>query len=102
MEFLLQIFNGVIGIAVLYFGAEWLVKGSSALAKKAGISQLVIGLTFVAFATSAPELVVSLSAAIDGSPGIALGNIVGSNICNIALILGLCACITPLEVKRQV
>lgn len=102
MEFLLQIFNGVIGIAVLYFGAEWLVKGSSALAKKAGISQLVIGLTFVAFATSAPELVVSLSAAMDGSPGIALGNIVGSNICNIALILGLCACITPLEVKRQV
>ena len=58
-------------------------------------------MTLVAFATSAPELVVSVSAAVDGSPGIALGNVVGSNICNIALILGLSACITPLEVKKQ-
>ena len=101
MEFTLQLFNGIIGIALLYFGAEWLVKGSSALAKKAGVSPLVIGLTLVAFATSAPELVVSVNAALDGSPGISLGNIVGSNICNIALILGLCACITPLSVQKQ-
>ena len=101
MEFTLQLFNGIIGIAFLYFGAEWLVKGSASLAKKAGISPLVIGLTLVAFATSAPELVVSVNAALDGSPGISLGNIVGSNICNIALILGLCACITPLGVKKQ-
>ena len=101
MEIILQLFNGIIGIALLYFGAEWLVKGSSALAKKAGISPLVIGLTLVAFATSAPELVVSVNAALDGSPGISLGNIVGSNICNIALILGLCACITPLSVQKQ-
>lgn len=101
MEFTLQLFNGIIGIVFLYFGAEWLVKGSASLARKAGISPLVIGLTLVAFATSAPELVVSVSAAVDGSPGIALGNVVGSNICNIALILGLSACITPLEVKKQ-
>lgn len=101
MEIILQLFNGTIGIALLYFGAEWLVKGSASLAKKAGISSLVIGLTLVAFATSAPELVVSVNAALDGSPGISLGNIVGSNICNIALILGLCACITPLGVQKQ-
>ena len=100
-ELILHILNAVLGIGALYYGAEWLVKGSSALARKAGISQLVIGLTFVAFATSAPELVVSVSAAIDGSPGIALGNIVGSNICNIALILGVCACITPLTVNKN-
>lgn len=90
------------GIAALYYGAEFLVKGGCSLAEKAGISQLVIGLTLVACATSAPELVVSIKSALNGSADISLGNIVGSNISNIALILGLCACITPLSVKYQV
>lgn len=89
------------GLAGLYYGAELLVKGGAALARRAGVSPLVIGLTLVAFATSAPETVVSVGAAIDGNADIAIGNIVGSNICNIALILGLCGCIAPMTVKRQ-
>ncbi len=98
---LLNIVYGLAGLAGLYFGAETLVKGASSIARKAGISQLVIGLTLVAAATSAPELVVSVFAAIDGNADISLGNIVGSNIVNIVLILGVCACITPLTVRRQ-
>lgn len=96
-----NILYGVFGILFLYYGAEFLVKGGSSIAKKAGISPLVIGLTLVAFATSAPELVVSIRAALSGNADISLGNVVGSNICNIGLILGLCACITPLAVQRQ-
>lgn len=101
-EFLLHLLYAVLGIAGLYYGAEFLVKGGVSIARRAGVSPLVIGLTLVAFATSAPELVVSVSAAIDGSSDISLGNVVGSNICNIALILGLCACITPMVVQRQI
>lgn len=101
MDILLNFFFTVAGIAGLYYGAEFLVKGGGSIAKKAGISSLVIGLTLVACATSMPEMVVSVSAALTGSADISLGNIVGSNICNIALILGLCACITPLTVKQQ-
>ena len=89
-----------IGSAALYYGAEWLVGGGSKTAKKLGISPLIIGLTLVAYGTSAPELVVSVDAAIAGEGGISIGNVVGSNICNIALILGLCAVITPLTVNR--
>lgn len=89
-----------IGSAALYYGAEWLVAGGSKTAKKLGISPLIIGLTLVAYGTSAPELVVSVDAALSGSGGISLGNVIGSNICNIALILGLCAVITPLTVNR--
>ncbi|MBQ9776655.1 MAG: calcium/sodium antiporter [Lentisphaeria bacterium] len=99
---LLHLLYAVLGIAGLYYGAEFLVKGGVSIARRAGVSPLVIGLTLVAFATSAPELVVSVSAAIDGSSDISLGNVVGSNICNIALILGLCACITPMVVQRQI
>ncbi|MBO5306661.1 MAG: calcium/sodium antiporter [Lentisphaeria bacterium] len=99
---LLHLLYAVPGIAGLYYGAEFLVKGGVSIARRAGVSPLVIGLTLVAFATSAPELVVSVSAAIDGSSDISLGNVVGSNICNIALILGLCACITPMVVQRQI
>ena len=95
MLILLNIFLALIGIAGLYYGAELLVKGGVSIAQKIGVSSLVIGLTLVAFATSSPELVVSVSAALDGSADISLGNIVGSNICNIVLILGLCAVITP-------
>ncbi|MDD3885793.1 MAG: calcium/sodium antiporter [Victivallaceae bacterium] len=100
-QILLNVLYAAGGIAGLYFGAELLVKGGAAAARKAGISSLVIGLTLVAFSTSAPELVVSVDAALSGNADISLGNIVGSNICNIALILGLCACITPLHVKVQ-
>lgn len=89
-----------IGSAALYYGAEWLVSGGSKTAKKLGISPLIIGLTLVAYGTSAPELVVSVDAALAGEGGISIGNVVGSNICNIALILGLCAVITPLTVNR--
>ena len=89
-----------IGSAALYYGAEWLVGGGSKTAKKLGISPLIIGLTLVAYGTSAPELVVSVDSALAGQGGISIGNVVGSNICNIALILGLCAVITPLTVNR--
>ncbi len=98
----LNLLYAVLGVVGLYYGAEFLVKGGVSIARRAGVSPLVIGLTLVAFATSAPELVVSVSAAIDGSSDISLGNVVGSNICNIALILGLCACITPMVVQRQI
>ena len=101
MSILLNLFYAAAGVAGLYFGAEFLIKGGVAIARKAGVSSLVIGLTLVACATSAPELVVSVGAALDGNPAISLGNVVGSNICNIALILGLSACITPLAVQKQ-
>ena len=76
------------GLVLLYFGAEGLVRGSSSIALRLGISPLLIGLTVVAFGTSAPELVVSLKAALMGQGDISVGNVVGSNICNIGLILG--------------
>jgi len=90
------------GFVLLYFGAEWLVKGSSSLAKGLGITPLIIGLTVVAFGTSAPELVVSLISTIKGKSMIAVGNVVGSNICNIALVLGLAALFQPLTTHRSV
>jgi cation:H+ antiporter len=92
----------VAGLVLLYFGAEWLVRGSSELAIRFGISPLVVGLTVVAFGTSAPELVVSVKANLDGSGGMAIGNVVGSNICNIALVLGVGAVIFPLGIQGQV
>ncbi len=92
----------VIGLIGLYFGAEWLVSGSSRLALKAGISPLVIGLTVVALGTSAPELAVCLSLNFNDSPDAAIGNIVGSNICNILLILGFSGVMMPLAINRQV
>jgi cation:H+ antiporter len=90
------------GLALLIGGAEWLVRGASILASAMGISPLVIGLTVVAFGTSAPELSVSLMAALSGGSDLAIGNVVGSNISNILLILGLSACIAPLIVSAQV
>jgi cation:H+ antiporter len=99
IQIVLFILGGIVG---LYFGAEGLVRGSSSIAISFGISPLVVGLTIVAFATSSPELVVSIKAAIDGNPGIVVGNVVGSNICNIALILGVAALISPIQVKAQV
>lgn len=87
----------LIGFVLLYFGAEWLVKGSSSLARSLGVSPIVIGLTVVAFGTSAPELVVSLISSIQGKSMIAVGNVIGSNICNIALVLGLAALFQPIK-----
>lgn len=86
---------------MLYFGAEGLITGSSSLAQRLGVTPLVIGLTVVAFGTSSPELVVSVSAAIKEEPGIAIGNVVGSNICNIALILGIAALLKPVKVDLK-
>jgi cation:H+ antiporter len=87
------------GSIMLYLGAEGLVRGSSSLALRKGISSLVVGLTIVAFGTSSPEFVVSITSALKGNSAIAFGNIVGSNICNIALILGVAAIITPIKVN---
>lgn len=94
----------IIGLALLYFGGEWLVKGAREISLMMGISPLVVGLTVVAFGTSAPELLVSLQANLLDPPkgDMALGNVVGSNICNIALILGIGAAIRPMSVHRQV
>lgn len=89
------------GIAILVKGADWLVDGASSLAKRLGIAPIVIGLTIVAFGTSAPELVVNLVASFGGKTEIAIGNIIGSNIANILLILGISGCICPLVVKRN-
>ena len=94
---LLYIAICLVGFVLLYFGAEWLVKGSSSLARGLGVTPIVIGLTVVAFGTSAPELVVSLISSIKGKSMIAVGNVVGSNICNIALVLGLAALFNPIK-----
>jgi cation:H+ antiporter len=90
-----------LGLVLLTLGGEGLVRGSSGIARRFGITPLVIGLTVVAFGTSAPELVVSLAATFRGSPDIAVGNVVGSNVFNVLAILGLCALAKPLVVAQQ-
>ena len=92
----------VVGFLMLYFGASWLVKGSSSLARSMGLTPLVIGLTVVAFGTSTPELLVSLVSSIKGKSMIAVGNVIGSNICNITLVLGFSALIQPIRGNRSV
>jgi cation:H+ antiporter len=92
----------VLGLIALFIGAEGLIRGSSTLALRIGITPLVVGLTVVAFGTSTPELVVSLKAALIGNSSISLGNVIGSNIANIALILGISAIIKPLDVHANV
>ena len=89
------------GIALLYFGGEYLVDGASSLARTFGLSPMVIGLTVVAFGTSAPELAASLTAAIKGAPEIALANVVGSNIANLALVLPVAALIFPMVMEAD-
>jgi cation:H+ antiporter len=96
---MLNILFLLFGIAFLTVGGEALIRGSLAAAKRLGVSPLLSGLVIVGFGTSAPELVVSVNAAVDGLPDIAIGNVVGSNIGNILLILGICALISPLAVK---
>ncbi len=88
-----------LGLLLLTVGGEALIRGSLAAAKRIGVSPLLSGLVIVGFGTSAPELVVSVDAALTGRPDIAIGNVIGSNICNVLLILGLCALITPLAIK---
>ena len=104
MDLLVDCLWLIIGLTLLYFGGEWLVKGAREISLMMGISPLVVGLTVVAFGTSAPELLVSLQANLLEPPkgDMALGNVVGSNICNIALILGVGAAIRPMPVDRQV
>jgi cation:H+ antiporter len=92
----------VLGLVLLFAGGEWLVRGSAALALRLGLKPLVVGLTVVAFGTSAPELVVSIKAALADRGAIAIGNVVGSNSLNIGLILGLTALIFPLKVQLQI
>ncbi len=92
----------ILGVIILSAGAEFFVRGSSHLAQRLGLSPLVVGLTVVAFGTSSPELFVSVKSAISGFPGLAVGNVIGSNIANVALILGTSALITPLSAHLQV
>lgn len=92
----------LLGIIMLFLGGEGVIRGSSALALRVGISALVVGLTVVAFGTSSPELIVSVKAALIGNSSIALGNVIGSNIANIALIIGVSALIRPLNVHANV
>ena len=104
---LLSIVLVLAGIALLYFGGEVLVASSIRLARKFGVSRIVIGLTVVAFATSSPELAATLTAAFRGSPDIAVGNVIGSNIANLGLILGIAALIFPIHahvgfIRREV
>ncbi|MEX5258657.1 calcium/sodium antiporter [Kocuria sp. CPCC 205263] len=98
---LLDVGRIVAGLALLVLGGELLVRGASALARRVGISSLVVGLTVVSAATSAPELAVTVGAVLRDEPGLAVGNVVGSNIVNVLLILGLSALVVPLAVKQR-
>ncbi|QEG24481.1 calcium/sodium antiporter [Mariniblastus fucicola] len=102
MDIALNIGWVILGLAGLYYGAEWLVRGAAGMAITAGISTLVVGLTVVAFGTSMPELIVSIQANLKDSGDIALGNVIGSNICNIGLVLAIAAVMTPIVVHIQV
>ncbi|MCP3671554.1 MAG: calcium/sodium antiporter, partial [Gammaproteobacteria bacterium] len=88
----------ILGFALLVWGAERFVTGAAAIARNMGISPLLIGLTIVGFGTSAPEILVSAMASVQGNPGLGIGNAIGSNIANIALILGVTAMVAPLNV----
>ena len=90
------------GVGVLYFGAEWLVRGSSRLAASLGVSPIVVGLTVVSMGTSAPELVISLVASLRGNPDLAVGNVMGSNLANVGLVLGISAILRPLRVSTKI
>ena len=91
----------IAGLILLIAGGEALVRGASTLASKVGLPPLVIGLVVVSAATSAPELAVTVGSVLDGEPDLAVGNVVGSNIVNILVILGISAIISPLVIKRQ-
>ena len=101
LQLFLQILLLAAGFVLLIKGADWFVDGSSSVAARFGIPQLVIGLTIVAMGTSAPEAAVSITAAFSGNASITVGNIVGSNILNILIILGLSAVIVPIAVAKS-
>ena len=101
MDLLIQVVLLVVGFVMLIKGADWFVEGASGIAAKFGIPQLVIGLTIVAMGTSAPEAAVSIAAAMKGNAGITVGNVVGSNILNVFIILGVTAVITTLAVAKS-
>ena len=98
---ILSTISFIAGIVLVILGADWLTKGASALARRFGISELVIGLTIVALGTSLPELVISVGSALKGSSGLSLGNVIGSNIFNGLLILGVAALITPIKFNAR-
>lgn len=102
MDTIYIIFYLFVGLILLVGGAEALIRGGSSLALSFGVSPLIIGLTLVAFGTSSPELVVSVKAAVEGNADISLGNVIGSNIANIGLILGLAVLIQPISVRLQI
>ncbi len=91
----------LVGLGLIVLGADWLVEGASSIARKAGVSEFVIGLTIVGFGTSCPELVVSLTGALEGNADIAVGNVIGSNIFNVLFILGLTALLRPVSMTRE-
>ncbi len=101
MELLVQIIILLIGLSLILFGANYLVDGASSIAKKFGLSEFVIGLTIVGIGTSAPEMVVSFLSSLQGKSDMAIGNVVGSNIFNTMLILGITALISPLVITRN-
>jgi cation:H+ antiporter len=90
------------GVGALYFGAEWLIRGAASLASRVGVSPIVVGLTVVSLGTSTPEMAVSIAAAVQGSSDIAIGNVLGSNLANIGLVMGFTAMVQPLEVNARV
>lgn len=92
----------IVGLVLLIKGADWFVDGASGLAKRMGVSPLVIGLTIVAFGTSAPEAAVSITSALKGSGGIALGNVVGSNLFNLLVVVGGCALFRPAQIDKSI
>ena len=91
----------LVGLGLIVLGADWLVEGASSLARKAGVSEFVIGLTIVGFGTSCPELVVSLTGALEGNADVAVGNVLGSNIFNVLFILGLTALLCPVSMTAD-
>lgn len=101
MEIILQVGLLVLGFVMLIKGADWFVDGASGIASKLGVPQLVVGLTIVAMGTSLPEAAVSVTAALDGNAGITVGNVVGSNILNILIILGVTGAITSVAVQKS-
>ena len=94
---IIDIFFLLIGTTMLYFGADWIVRSSVSIAKKSNIAPIIIGLTIVAFGTSLPELIVSITAALNDSSSLSVGNAIGSNIANIGLVLGLSSLIFPIS-----
>ncbi len=93
---LIDLLAMILGLVVLVFVADWFVDGTSSVARNLGVSSLLIGLTIVGLVTSAPKILISSLASFQGNPGLAIGNVIGSNITNMGLILGATALITPL------